>query len=63
MGISDEMVELVKQIDVVRRKTKEEAVVNLCDRMLRWTQRVSMTDRGVEILEQEKVLQPLPKEK
>jgi hypothetical protein len=62
MGETEELVELMKAIERVRRKTSEIEVLDLCDRMIRQTQRLSMTARGVPVVEQEKVLDPLPTE-
>lgn len=59
MSAAEERIELVKMIGWARGKARDENMVNLCDRMLRYIQRDSMTDRGVPIEEQEKVLQPV----
>jgi hypothetical protein len=60
MGETEELVELMKAIERVRRKTSEIEVLDLCDRMIRQTQRLSMTARRVPVEEQ--VLDPLPTE-
>ena len=62
MGETEELVDLMKAIEAVRRKTGDIEVLDLCDRMVRQTQRLSMTARGVALEVQEKVLDPLPSE-
>ena len=63
MSVAEEMTELTRLMDAVRRKAKDEDLVDFCDRVLRLIQRVSMTARGVELDIQEKHLEPLPRER
>lgn len=60
MNETEEYVELVKAIESMRRKTADAAVLDLCDRIMRATQRLSMAARNVSEQEQQACLQPLP---
>jgi hypothetical protein len=60
MDETAEIIELVKLLERVRRKTTDPEVLELCDRTLRRYQADSMRERGV--LEQQQVtyLRPVP---
>jgi hypothetical protein len=62
MGETEELAQLMLEIERVRRRTPDIATLDLCNRMIRQVQRWSMTHRQVPIVEQEKVLDPLPTE-
>ena len=61
MSETEELRELIQAIERLKRRTSDIEVVDVCDRMIRATQRLSMTARQVPLEIQEKVLAPLPK--
>lgn len=57
--MQEEILEIVKVLERVRGKTSDFDTVELCDRILRFLQRESMTLRSVSLEEQGRVLQPI----
>jgi hypothetical protein len=62
MGETEELVELMRAIERVRRRTPDVDTLDLCNWMIRHLQRWNMKEREVPELVQEKVLEPVPTE-